>query len=75
MKEAGAPLTPDQETQIQALYSDEAQQRMQLMRESQGQPDKARMDALTAGTMLKLTKVLTADQKKVLLDSLKKQQQ
>ena len=75
MKEAGTPLTPEQETQIQALYSDEAQQRMQLMRESQGQPDKAKLDALTAGTMLKLTKVLNAEQKKILLESLKKQSQ
>jgi hypothetical protein len=72
--EAGAPLTPDQETQIQALYSDEAQQRQQLMRESMGQPDKAKLDALTNGTMLKIVKVLNADQKKLFLESLKKQQ-
>jgi len=74
MQEAGIPLSADQETQIQSFYADEAQQRRQLMRESQGQPDKTKLDALTNGTMLKITKVLTAQQKKVLLESLKKQQ-
>jgi hypothetical protein len=44
------------------------------MRDSQGQPEKAKMDALTNATMVKVAKVLTAEQKKVLLDSLKKQQ-
>jgi len=75
MQEAGIPLSADQEAQIQALYADEAQQRRQLMRDSQGQPDKAKFDALTSGTMLKIARLLTAEQKKVLLESLKKQQQ
>jgi hypothetical protein len=74
MQEAGATLTADQEKQIQAVYADEDQQRRQLMRESQGQPDKAKADALTNATMLKVAKLLTAEQKKVLLESLKKQQ-
>ena len=75
LQESGAALSPDQETQIQALYADEGQQRRQLMMESQGQPDKAKLDALSSGTMLKVVKVLNADQKKLFLDSLKKQQQ
>jgi hypothetical protein len=74
MQEAGAALTADQEKQIQAVYNDEDEQRQQLTRESQGQPDKAKMDALTNATMLKVAKLLTADQKKVLLESLKKHQ-
>jgi hypothetical protein len=74
MQEAGAALTADQETQIQAVYNDEDQQRRQLARESQGQPDKAKMDALTNATMLKVAKILSADQRKVLLESMKKQQ-
>jgi hypothetical protein len=75
LKEAGAPLTQDQETQIQGFYTEESQQRQQLMRETQGQADKAKLDALTSGTMLKVVKVLNADQKKLFLESLKKQQQ
>ena len=74
MQEAGAPLTADQEQQIQAVYKDEDQQRTQMTREAQGQPDKAKMDALTNATMLKVAKLLTADQRKVLLESLKKAQ-
>ena len=74
MRDAGAPLTADQEQQIQAVYKDEDQQRQQLMKDSQGQPDKAKVDALTNATMLKVAKLLTADQRKVLLESLKKQQ-
>ena len=34
MQEAGAPLTADQEKQIQGFYTDEEQQRRQLMREA-----------------------------------------
>ena len=75
LQESGAALTPDQETQIQALYGEEDQQRRQIQRESQGQPDQAKLDALTSGTMLKVVKVLNAEQKKLFLDSLKKQQQ
>jgi hypothetical protein len=75
LQESGAALTPDQETQIQAFYADEDQQRRQLLRESQGQADPARLSALTNGTMLKVVKVLNADQKKLFLDALKKQQQ
>ncbi len=74
MQEAGAALTADQEQQIQAVYNDEDQQRRQLMRDGQGQPDKAKVDALTNATMLKVAKLLSADQRKVLLESLKKQQ-
>ena len=74
MQEAGTALSADQEAQIQALYAEENRQRQQIIRESQGQPDRARLDALTAGTMLKVTKILTADQKKFFLDALKKQQ-
>ncbi len=75
LQESGAALTPDQETQIQGFYTEEDQQRRQLMRESQEKPDAAKLSALTNGTMLKVVKVLNADQKKLFLDALKKQQQ
>jgi len=35
MEEAGAPLSTDQEPQIQGFYNEDAQQRAALMRESQ----------------------------------------
>src|SRR5262245_23126358 len=75
LQESGAALTADQETQIKAFYADEDQQRRQLMTETQGQPDAAKLSQLTNGTMLKVVKVLNADQKKLFLDALKKQQQ
>jgi len=74
MQDAGVNLTPEQEQQIQAIYNDEDQQRRQLMRDSQGQPDKAKLDALTAATAQKLGKVLTPEQKKTLSDLAKKRQ-
>lgn len=73
MEEAGAPLTDVQEPVIQAAYTEETQQRAQLMRESQGQPDKAKIDALGLATIQKVLKVLTANQKKFFLDAMKKQ--
>ena len=75
LKESGAALTSEQETQIQSFYAEEDQQRRQLMRDSQGQPDPAKLSALTNGTMLKIVKVLNDNQKKLFLDALKKQQQ
>ena len=69
MEEAGAPFASDQETQIQALYSEEARQRFQLLRESQGRPDPAKLDELEKATMAKVAKLLTPAQRKTLLDS------
>jgi hypothetical protein len=69
MEEAGAPLTPEQEPQIQALYKEDAQQRAQLARQEQGKPDPAKLTELELGTMTKVAKLLTAAQRKALLDS------
>jgi hypothetical protein len=74
MEEAGAPLTAEQEPQIQGFYSDDAQQRAQLMRESQGKPDPAKLAEIDRATMSKVVKVLTAAQRKALLDSRAKPQ-
>ena len=73
MQEAGVGLSADQETQIQGFYDEEAQQRREIMRS--GQADPAKMQALTGTTMSKITKTLTPEQKKALLDSMKKPQQ
>ena len=74
MEEAGAPLTAEQEPQIQGFYSEDAQQRTQLLRESQGKPDPAKLADIDKTTMSKVVKVLTAAQRKALLDSRAKPQ-
>jgi hypothetical protein len=74
MEEAGAPLTAEQEPQIQGFYNDDAQQRAQLLRDSQGHPDPAKLADLQKATMAKVVKVLTPAQRKALLDSRTKQQ-
>jgi hypothetical protein len=75
MQEAGAPLTPEQETQMRALYTEDARQRFQLMRESQGRPDPAKTNELEMGTMAKVARLLNPAQRKALLDSRAKTQQ
>jgi hypothetical protein len=74
MEDAGAPLTTEQEPQIQALYNDDAQQRLQLVRESQGNPDPAKLADLQKATMAKVVRILTPAQRKALLESRTKQQ-
>lgn len=74
MEEAGAPLTAEQEPQIQALYKEDAEQRVQLQRESQGKPDPAKLSDLEKSTMGKVVKLLTPAQRKALLDSRAKAQ-
>ncbi len=69
MEEAGASFTPEEEQQIQALYAEDARQRVQLMRESQGRPDPAKLDDLEKGTMAKVARLLNPAQRKALLDS------
>jgi hypothetical protein len=73
IEEAGAPaLNPDQVTQIQALYTEQNQARIQMLREAQGQPDPAKIRDLELQTMTKVTRLLTAEQRKALLDSMAK---
>jgi len=69
MEEAGAAFTPEQEKQIQELYAEDARQRGQLMRESQGRPDPAKLDELERGTLTKVARLLNPAQRKALLDS------
>ena len=74
MEEAGAPLTAEQEPQIQAFYNEDAQQRARLQREAQGRPDPAKLADVEKATMTKVAKVLTPAQRKALLDSRAKRQ-
>jgi hypothetical protein len=69
MLEAGAPFTPEQELQVQALYADNAQQRFRLATEAQGRPDPAKVEELEKSTMVKIARLLTPAQRKALLDS------
>jgi hypothetical protein len=73
MEEAGAPLSAEQQPQIEAFYNEDAQQRAALVRESQGHPDPAKLADLQKATMAKVVKVLTPAQRKALLDSRTKQ--
>jgi hypothetical protein len=74
MEEAGAPFTPEQETQLEGFYSEDAQQRAQLRRESQGTPDPAKLADVDKATMTKVVKILTPAQRKALADSRAKAQ-
>jgi hypothetical protein len=74
MEEAGAPFTPDQEKQLDGFYSEDAQQRAQLRRESQGNPDPAKLADIDKATMTKVVKILTPAQRKALADSRAKPQ-
>lgn len=73
MEEAGAPLSAEQEPQIQGFYAEDAQQRAQLMKDTQGHPDPAKLGEIDRGTMGKVVKVLTDAQKKALIASRAKQ--
>src|SRR5438093_3168192 len=62
MEQAGAPLTAEQETQIQALYVEDAQQRA---------ADPSKAAELERTTMAKVARLLTPAQRKALLDTKK----
>ena len=74
MAEAGAALTPEQETQILGVYAEDAQLHAQLLRESQGRPDPAKVADLDRTTMTKVARLLNPAQRKALLDSRAKPQ-
>src|SRR5215471_8965995 len=56
MEEAGAPLSAEQQPQIEAFYNEDTQQRTALVRESQGHPDPAKLADLQKATMAKVVK-------------------
>jgi len=68
LDDAGAPFSDDQSAQIQPLFDEQNQARIQLIKESQGQPpDKAKLDQLQRETLAKVLKLLTAPQRAALL--------
>ena len=75
MDDAGASLTAEQVPQIQALYDEQNQTRIQLIRESQGQPDPTKVSALELTTLTKVIRLLNPEQRKALQDSMTKAKQ
>jgi hypothetical protein len=73
MEEAGAPLSAEQEPQIRSLYQEDTQARQQLQREGRGNADPAKVADIEKGTLAKVAKLLTPQQRKALLDSRTKQ--
>jgi hypothetical protein len=68
MEDAGAPFSPEQIAQIQPLFDQQNEARLQLVKESQGQPaDKAKLDQLQRDTLAKVLKLLTAQQRAALV--------
>ena len=68
LEDAGAPFSDDQSAQIQPLFDEQNQARIQLIKESQGQPpDKPKLDQLQRETLAKVLKLLTAPQRAALL--------
>jgi hypothetical protein len=61
LEDAGAPFSPEQLAQIQPFFDEQNRARIQLIKESAGQPpDKAKLDQLQRDTLSKVLKVLTA---------------
>ena len=72
MADAKAPaFTPEQTTQIQALYADRSQQRYTLAQASQGPADAAGLAKIDADTIKKLLAVMNTAQKSALATSMK----
>jgi len=68
LEDAGAPFSPEQLAQIQPFFDEQNRARIQLIKESAGQPpDKAKLDQLQRDTLSKVLKVLTAPQRTALL--------
>jgi hypothetical protein len=67
MDDAGVPFTPEQISQIQPLFDQQNEARVQLTKEGQGQPDKVKLDLLQRDTLAKVFKLLTAPQRTALL--------
>jgi len=68
LEDAGAAFSPEQIAQIQPLFDEQNRSRIQLIKESAGQPpDKAKLDQLQRDTLSKVLKLLTPVQRTALL--------
>jgi len=67
MQDAGAPFTPEQASEIQALFNEQNRLRAQMIRELQGQPlDPAKISQLEKETLTKVLRLLNPAQKAAL---------
>lgn len=68
LEDAGAAFSPEQLAQIQPLFDQQEEARLQLIKEARGQPvDKAKTDQLQRDTLGKVLRLLTAPQRTALL--------
>ena len=68
LQDAGAPFTAEQIAQIQPLFDEQNRARLQLLKDSQGQPpDKTKIDQLQRDTLGKVLKLLSPAQRAALL--------
>lgn len=71
LADAKTPLSPEQERQIGPLYTELFRARTMLTRQSQGNPDAAKLKELESNNALQVMKFLGPAQKKALLDSMR----
>jgi hypothetical protein len=68
LEDAGAAFSAEQTAQIQPLFDEQNKARVELIRQSQGQPpEKAKLDQLQRETLAKVLKLLTPPQRTALL--------
>jgi hypothetical protein len=67
LEDAGAPFTAEQIVQIQPLFDQQNQAKLQLLKESQGTPDKSKLDQLQRETLAKVLRLLNPAQRTALL--------
>jgi DNA-directed RNA polymerase specialized sigma24 family protein len=70
--DAGAPFSPEQAAQIQALFDQENQSKATLTRDSQA-PDRTKVSELERDTLRKVLKLLSPAQRAALAASVKPQ--
>ena len=73
--EAGVPLSPEQEGQLQAAYREYNQQRRSLMEAGGGQADPAKVKELERENLLKVSQTLNTKQRRALIESRRQTQQ
>jgi hypothetical protein len=69
LENAQAPLAPDQEKQVQTIYTDFNRQVNQLPKDAKGTTDRAELDKLENQTLGKVVRLLTPAQRKALAAS------
>ena len=67
LEDAGTPFSAEQIAQIQPLFDQQNQAKAQLLKESQGNPDKAKLDQIQRETLAKVLRLLNPGQRSALL--------